>query len=122
MNVRLTLSDRDHVNHIDLHETESADAGPDGFAGDWVTFRAPEDSNYLLVLTMLMHKHHRAAPPSVLVVHTEPGGRVVARELPITEAQCRAYADGAFLQDAFPHLSQADREFIKSGFSLDPPE
>jgi hypothetical protein len=58
----------------------------------------------------------------ILAVHTEPGGRVVARELPITEAQCRAYADGAFLQDAFPDLSPQDREFIKSGFSLDPPE
>ena len=58
----------------------------------------------------------------VLVVHREPGGDVVGRELPITEAQCRAYADGAYLQDAFPNLSQEDREFIKSGFSLEPPD
>ena len=55
----------------------------------------------------------------ILVVHREPGGTVVGRELPITEAQCRAYADGAYLQDAFPDLRPQDREFIKSGFSLD---
>lgn len=55
----------------------------------------------------------------ILVVHRAPGGDVVARELPITEAQCRAYADGAYLQDAFPDLRPQDREFIKSGFSLE---
>jgi hypothetical protein len=28
-----------------------------------------------------------------------------------------AYANGALLQDAFPHLSADDREFIKSGIT-----
>jgi hypothetical protein len=36
-------------------------------------------------------------------------------DLPVTQEQLIAYENGALLQNAFPHLSAADREFIKSG-------
>ena len=36
-------------------------------------------------------------------------------DLDITEAQVQAYQDGAMIQIAFPHLSDADREFILTG-------
>lgn len=38
-------------------------------------------------------------------------------DLPITEEQLKAYTQGALLQNAFPNLSAADREFIKSGIT-----
>jgi hypothetical protein len=36
-------------------------------------------------------------------------------DLPVTEEQMKMYSQGTLLQNAFPHLSSADREFIKSG-------
>lgn len=37
-------------------------------------------------------------------------------DLDVTEEQLKAYYDdGVLLQNAFPHLSRADREFIKNG-------
>ncbi len=36
-------------------------------------------------------------------------------DLPVTEEQLLSYQRGALLQNAFPHLSAGDREFIKSG-------
>lgn len=36
-------------------------------------------------------------------------------DLDITDEQIAAYNSGKLLQDAFPHLSPADREFFKSG-------
>ncbi len=36
-------------------------------------------------------------------------------DLDVTEAQLADYQRGTLLQNAFPHLSPADREFIKSG-------
>lgn len=44
-------------------------------------------------------------------------GTVYTRDLDVTQAQLVAYEDGALLQDAFPHLSADDREFIKTGIS-----
>ena len=44
-------------------------------------------------------------------------GKIHTRDLPITEAQLAAYESGVLLQDAFPHLSPPDREFIKSGIT-----
>lgn len=38
-------------------------------------------------------------------------------DLPITQEQLIAYEKGALLQNAFPNLSSADREFIKSGIT-----
>jgi hypothetical protein len=40
-------------------------------------------------------------------------------DLPITLEQLNNYAKGALLQDAFPHLSPDDREFIKTGITAE---
>ena len=40
-------------------------------------------------------------------------------DLPITQTQLTTYDNGALLQEAFPQLSSADREFIKSGITDD---
>ena len=40
-----------------------------------------------------------------------------SKELDITEAQLKAYNNGALLQNAFPNLSAGDREFFKSGMT-----
>ncbi len=42
-------------------------------------------------------------------------GVVRTLDLPVTEDQMRAYENGMFVQDAFPSLCPADREFIKTG-------
>lgn len=44
-------------------------------------------------------------------------GLTTTRDLPITEAQLKRWEDGAFVQDAFPHLSPADREFFLTGLT-----
>jgi hypothetical protein len=38
-------------------------------------------------------------------------------DLNVTLEQLNNYAQGALLQDAFPHLSADDREFIKTGIT-----
>lgn len=38
-------------------------------------------------------------------------------DLPITPEQMKRYNEGALVQDAFPHLSASDREFIQSGLT-----
>jgi hypothetical protein len=40
-------------------------------------------------------------------------------DLPVTYEQLLAYAEGALLQEAFPHLSPPEREFIKTGVTPD---
>lgn len=44
-------------------------------------------------------------------------GKVRTRKLSITQEQYDAWVEGALIQDAFPHLSSSDREFIKSGMT-----
>lgn len=44
-------------------------------------------------------------------------GEVRSVELHVTQAQIDEYFDGALLQEAFPNLSPADREFFKSGIT-----
>lgn len=46
-------------------------------------------------------------------------GKTRTREMDVTQAQLNAYEDGAYLQDAFPHLSADDREFIKTGITTE---
>lgn len=46
-------------------------------------------------------------------------GKTRTRDLDVTQAQLDAYAGGAYLQDAFPHLSADDREFIKTGITTE---
>jgi len=40
-------------------------------------------------------------------------------DLDITQEQAEAYNKGAKIQDAFPHLSADDREFIMTGATAD---
>jgi hypothetical protein len=44
-------------------------------------------------------------------------GIIRSVEMNITEEQVEAYNNGALLQNAFPNLSSADREFFKSGIT-----
>lgn len=42
-------------------------------------------------------------------------GKTHTLDLPITDAQIAKYHNGALVQDAFPHLTADQREFIISG-------
>jgi hypothetical protein len=44
-------------------------------------------------------------------------GTTSARYLPITEEQIAKWKAGALVQDAFPELSPADREFFLTGIT-----
>ena len=44
-------------------------------------------------------------------------GTVRTLDLNVLPGQMESYNAGALLQDAFPQLSQADREFIKTGIT-----
>jgi hypothetical protein len=54
------------------------------------------------------------------ITRTNPfNGKVNTLDLNVTDAQIEYYAAGALLQDAFPHLSADDREFIKTGHTAE---
>jgi len=44
-------------------------------------------------------------------------GKNHAMDLPVSQEQLAAYAAGAFVQDAFPQLTAAEREFILTGIT-----
>lgn len=44
-------------------------------------------------------------------------GKNHAMYLPVSQEQLAAYAAGAFVQDAFPQLTAAEREFILTGIT-----
>lgn len=44
-------------------------------------------------------------------------GLTTTRDLPITDAQYQAWQAGQLIQDAFPQLSAADREFFLTGIT-----
>jgi hypothetical protein len=44
-------------------------------------------------------------------------GQVHTLDLDVTEEQMQAYAAGALIQEAFPGLSDDDREFIMTGIT-----
>ncbi len=44
-------------------------------------------------------------------------GSLRTREFPITRDQWDAWLNGAYIQDAFPHLSPDDREFLLTGMT-----
>jgi hypothetical protein len=46
-------------------------------------------------------------------------GKTNTREIPVTEAQLIAWQDGVMIQDAMPNLSADDREFIKTGITVE---
>lgn len=46
-------------------------------------------------------------------------GEVTSMELDITKEQLNRWMDGELIQNVFPNLSAGEREFIRSGFSLE---
>lgn len=46
-------------------------------------------------------------------------GKTRTLDLPITAGQIALYQSGALVQHAFPHLSEADREFFLTGITDD---
>jgi|TARA_B110000211_G_scaffold200834_1_gene232063 hypothetical protein len=54
------------------------------------------------------------------ITRTNPlNGEVNTLDIQVTDAQIEYYAAGALIQDAFPHLSADDREFIKTGITAE---
>ena len=54
----------------------------------------------------------------VLITKKSPiSGNVNSLDLPITEAQILLWQSGALIQEAFPHLSADQREFLLSGIT-----
>lgn len=46
-------------------------------------------------------------------------GTVRERNLDVTEAQLQAWKGGALIQDALPHLSADDREWLQTGITAE---
>jgi hypothetical protein len=44
-------------------------------------------------------------------------GKINVMDLNITQEQLLRYQNGALLQNAFPHLSAGEREFLKTGIT-----
>ncbi len=44
-------------------------------------------------------------------------GKVRTRDIPVSEEQFSSWKDGVLIQDAMPHLSDEEREFILSGIT-----
>ena len=56
----------------------------------------------------------------MLITRKSPfSGKTNTRDIPITEAQLMAWQDGILIQDAMPNLSADDREFIKTGITVE---
>jgi len=53
----------------------------------------------------------------IITRKSQYSGTLYTRDLDVTQEQLDAYEGGLLLQDAFPHLSVDDREFIKTGIS-----
>ena len=54
----------------------------------------------------------------MLITRTSPfSGKILTMALPITEEQMEKYHQGVYIQHAFPNLTPAQREFIKTGIT-----
>lgn len=54
----------------------------------------------------------------MLITRVSPmTGRENTMDLDITEEQLWQWRNGALIQDAFPNLTSAQREFLKTGFT-----
>ena len=52
----------------------------------------------------------------MIIVRTSPfTGKVHQMDIPVTEAQIKAWLQGKNIQDAMPNISPEHREFIKTG-------
>ena len=56
----------------------------------------------------------------MLITRKSPfSGNTNTREIPVTESQLKAWQDGELIQDAMHNLSADDREFIKTGITVE---
>ena len=56
----------------------------------------------------------------MLITRTSPvTGQTNTMDLDITEEQVWQYRNGALLQQAFPNLTAAEREFFKTGYTAE---
>jgi hypothetical protein len=52
------------------------------------------------------------------IARTSPfSGKTNIREINVTQAQIESWENGELIQNAMPHLSASDREFIKTGIT-----
>lgn len=52
------------------------------------------------------------------ITRTSPiSGKDTTMFLPVTEEQITSWLNGTLVQDAFPHLTDGQREFIKTGIT-----
>ena len=52
------------------------------------------------------------------ITRTSPfTGKLLIREIDVTEAQLEAWQGGQLIQEAMPHLSVDDREFLMNGIT-----
>lgn len=52
------------------------------------------------------------------ITRTSPfTGKLLIREIDVTEAQLEAWQGGQLIQEAMPHLSVDDREFLMTGIT-----
>ena len=65
------------------------------------------------------HSAQENTPCSLRPLERGITGKTHTLDLPITEEQLAAYASGVAVQDAFPHLSNADRECILAGITAE---
>jgi hypothetical protein len=56
----------------------------------------------------------------MIITRTSPfTGESRSRDIPITEAQYDAWRSGVLIQNAMPHLTPGEREFILTGITDD---
>ena len=54
----------------------------------------------------------------MLITRTSPfTGNVHSMDIKVTDAEVKAYNNGELIQNAFPHLSADEREFIMTGIT-----
>lgn len=54
----------------------------------------------------------------MLFTRTSPfSGNENTRDIPVTPAQIKLWQNGVLIQDAMPHLSADDREFLMTGIT-----
>lgn len=54
----------------------------------------------------------------MLIIRTSPfSGKTNSMEIEVTQEQINSWENGTLIQDAMPHLTPDEREFIKTGIT-----
>ena len=54
----------------------------------------------------------------MLIIRTSPfSGKTNSMEIEVTQEQISSWENGTLIQDAMPHLTPDEREFIKTGIT-----